>query len=260
MLPILQVGPLAIPLPSILLLLSIWIGMGQAEKLAPRFKANSNDLFNLVMLGLVAGVIGARLAYAARFPDAFSSAPLSLLTPRPVMMDLAGGLFAGALAALIYGQRKKMPFWPMLDALTPALAIFAIGMALAQLAAGDGYGASTRVPWGIELWGAVRHPTQIYAALLAALIAFMIWPRKVRSNTSPDWQPGFTFLTFLALSAAARIFVEAFRGDSSLLLGSVRTAQVTGWIILAGSLWLLGKRRFEKQPSKTVLKALSEGE
>jgi phosphatidylglycerol---prolipoprotein diacylglyceryl transferase len=260
MLPILQVGPLAIPLPSILLLLSIWIGMGQAEKVAPRFKANSNDLFNLVMLGLGAGVIGARLAYAARFPDAFSSAPLSLLTPRPVMMDLAGGLFAGALAALIYGQRKKMPFWPMLDALTPALAIFAIGMALAQLAAGDGYGASTRLPWGIELWGAVRHPTQIYAALFAALIAYLIWPRKARGNTSPDWQPGVTFLTFLALSAAARIFVEAFRGDSSLLLGSIRIAQVTGWIVLAGSLWLLGKRRVEKQPSKTVLKALSEGE
>jgi phosphatidylglycerol---prolipoprotein diacylglyceryl transferase len=242
MLPILQIGPLAVPLPAVLLLLSVWIGMSQAEKLAPRFQVDSNRLFNLVVIGLIVGVIGARLAYAVRFPGAFAGAPLSVLTLRPVMLDISGGLFAGALASLIYGQRQKMPLWPTLDALTPALAIFAVGYGLAQLASGDGYGASTQLPWGIELWGAVRHPTQIYTSLAALFILALIWPRAVREDTSLFWKPGVTFLVFAALTAGARILIETFRGDSALLLDSLRTAQLAGWLVLAASLWLLGKR------------------
>jgi phosphatidylglycerol---prolipoprotein diacylglyceryl transferase len=240
MLPILQVGPLAIPLPAVLLLLAVWLGMGQAEKLAPRFKADSSLLLNLVMIGLVVGVLGARLAYAARFPGAFTGEPLSILTPRPVMLDISGGLFAGALAALIYGQRKKMPLWSTLDAITPALAIFSIGLGFSQLASGDGYGITTQVPWGIELWGAVRHPTQIYAILAAILIAILIWPRKSKDEHPKEL--GVTFLIFVTLSAAASILIETFRGDSALLLGSLRTVQAVAWMILAASLWLLDKR------------------
>jgi phosphatidylglycerol---prolipoprotein diacylglyceryl transferase len=253
MLPILQIGPLAVPLPSILLLLAIWIGMGQAEKHAHRYHVNPNILFNLAITALLAGVIGARLAYAARFPDAFSGAPLSLLTPRPVMMDLSGGMFVGGLAALIYGQRRKMPFWSTLDALTPALAIFAVGFGLAQLASGDGYGTSTTVPWGIELWGAVRHPTQIYATIAAVIILVLVWPRPSRDSHSVWWRPGMTFLSFMALTAAARILLETFRGDSMLMLSSVRAAQVAWLLVLAASLWLLGRRMpHQKEQSVAV--------
>jgi phosphatidylglycerol---prolipoprotein diacylglyceryl transferase len=240
MLPILQVGPLAIPLPAVLLLLAVWFGMGQAEKLAPRYKTDSSLLINLVMIGLVVGVLGARLAYAARFPGAFSGALLSIFTLRPVMLDISGGLFAGALAALIYGQRKKMPLWTTLDAITPALAIFSVGWGFSQLASGDGYGSITQMPWGIELWGAVRHPTQIYAILAAILIAVVIWPRTMKDEHLNE--SGVTFLTFVGLSAAASILIETFRGDSALLLGSLRTVQAVAWLILAASLWLLGKR------------------
>jgi phosphatidylglycerol---prolipoprotein diacylglyceryl transferase len=252
MLPILQIGPLAVPLPSILLLLSVWIGMGQAEKHAHRYGINSNLLFNLAIAALLAGVIGARLAYAARFPDAFAGAPLSLLTPRPVMMDLSGGLLAGALAALIYGQRRKMPFWSTLDALTPALAIFAVGFGFSQLASGDGYGASTTLPWGIELWGTLRHPTQVYASIMSILILVLVWPRTARESHSVWWRPGVTFLSFLALTAASRILLETFRGDSMLLLGSLRAAQIAWILVLAASLWLLGRRMAEQkdQPAR----------
>ncbi|HSV85512.1 MAG TPA: prolipoprotein diacylglyceryl transferase family protein [Levilinea sp.] len=242
MLPILQIGPLAIPFPTVILLLAIWIGMGQAEKLAPRYQMNANRLLNLVMLGLAAGVIGARLAFAARFPGAFLDDPVSLLAPRAVMLDLPGGLLIGALAALIYGQRLKVPLWPTLDALTPTMAIFAIGFALSQLASGDGYGASTRLPWGIALWGAVRHPTQIYAVIAAILITVLVWPRQGKGEQSFFWRAGNTFLSFVALSAFARILLEPFRGDSVLLAGGLRQAQLAGWLILAASLWLIGKR------------------
>ena len=40
----------------------------------------------------------------------------------------------------------------------------------------------------------------------------------------------------VALSAAARIFLEAFRGDSLLILGGWRAAQVVGLMVLAACL------------------------
>jgi len=51
-----------------------------------------------------------------------------------------------------------------------------------------------------------------------------------------------TFLVFIALSASARILIEPFRGDSALLTGSLRTAQVVSWLVLAASLGFIGRR------------------
>jgi prolipoprotein diacylglyceryltransferase len=55
----------------------------------------------------------------------------------------------------------------------------------------------------------------------------LIWFRK---SESP---PGILFLNFSALTAGARLFLEAFRGDSALMFGGLRLAQVIAWIVLA---------------------------
>ena len=63
MLPILQIGPLALPVPQFSLLLALWLGLSLAENLAPRRGISSEALYNLVFTGLAAGLIGARLGY-----------------------------------------------------------------------------------------------------------------------------------------------------------------------------------------------------
>ncbi len=239
MLPILQLGPLALPVPPLVFLAGIWIGLSLSEKYAPRFGVDPSTLYNLVWVGLIAGVLGARLAYVARFPQAFTGNPFGALTPRPVMLDGQAGLLFGFLAALIYGQRKRVPFWPALDAFTPALMVFAAALGLAHLASGSNFGSPTHLPWGIYLWGETRHPTQIYEILAALAIAAAIWPRSGTANRPT----GALFLIFLALTAAAQMVISAFRGDALLLLGGVRLSQVAAWVVLAFSLWQLGKRR-----------------
>jgi phosphatidylglycerol:prolipoprotein diacylglycerol transferase len=156
------------------------------------------------------------------------------------LLDPFAGAAFGLIAALVYGQRKSLTLWPALDALTPGLAVFAVFLGLSHLASGSAFGAPTRLPWGIDLWGAHRHPTQIYETILAGLIAWMVWPGLgfVRTQT-----PGRRFLIFIALSAAARLFLEAFRGDSSLVLGGLRAAQIVAWVILAASLLALNLQK-----------------
>ncbi len=235
MLPILQIGPLAMQTPGLILILGLWLGLTFAEKLAPRFKVSPNDIYNLVFNALIAGVIGARIQYVFRHFDIFRDTPLNLISLNPGLLDPVGGSAVGFLAALIYGNRKKLPLWSTLDALTPVIAVFAIAVGLANFASGDAFGIETQVPWGIWLWGATRHPVQLYETLGATGILGLIWIKN-RAESPKSWVSGKTFLVFLALSAGSRLFFEAFRGDSAILFGNIRTAQVLAWMIIFLSL------------------------
>jgi phosphatidylglycerol:prolipoprotein diacylglycerol transferase len=239
MLPVLQVGPLALQTPGLVLLLGIWAGLWLAEHGAHRHRIESTHLYNLALVALLSGLVGGRLFYVLSYPSAFSASPRSIFSLNPGLFDIWGALFSGLLAALLYGNRKKLAFWPTLDALTPGLAMVTIALSLSNLASGNGFGAPTQLPWAIELWGAHRHPSQIYEALAAlvilAIVLFMQRSEKMKI-------PGLLFLAFLALSAGARLFLEAFRGDSVLLPNGWRVAQLSAWLLLAACLWLIQRR------------------
>jgi phosphatidylglycerol:prolipoprotein diacylglycerol transferase len=242
MLPILQIGPLALPLPELLLLAGFWLGLELTEKQAHRFGADARQIYNLVLIALLAGIVGARLAYAAQSPAVFLTSPLSLLVPRPQMLDLPGGLVTAALAGLIYGQRRRMPLWPTLDALTTLFLVMAVTVGLANFASGDGFGAPARLPWAISLWGKMRHPSQVYETVAAILVGIAVWPGSQIASRSQAGTAGFRFWSFAALTAAVQLFLQGFRGDSVLLLDVIRQEQVIAWIALAISLWQVGKR------------------
>ncbi len=239
MLPILQIGPLAIQTPGLILLAGVWIGLTLAERAAPAHKINPSLVYNVAFTALVAGLAGARLAYLARFPSAFAASPRSLISLNPGLLDPLGGGAVGLIAAVVYGQRKRLPFWRTLDALTPALAMLYLAIPLANLASGAAFGAVTDVPWAINLWGAQRHPAQIYETLAAALILWAVWPGRATALFRTE---GGRFFLFLALAAAARLFLEPFRASSPALFNGIRLIQLAAWVLLGLGLWQLGRR------------------
>lgn len=246
MLPILQIGPLAIQTPGLILLLGLWFGLTLAEKLAQiEKKIDPNAIYNFALIALLAGVIGARLFYAAQSIEVFAKDPLSLVSLNTAMLDPFGGFVTAGIAVLIYGQHRKLPLWPTLDAFTPALSVLAIAVGLAHFASGDAFGIPARLPWSIRLWGEYRHPTQLYETILAFVIAILVWPRRRSSIIA-----GIRFLAFIAMSAQARILVETFRADSTMILGTLRAAQVIAWIVLAVSLSVIGSR-LKQQSAET---------
>jgi phosphatidylglycerol:prolipoprotein diacylglycerol transferase len=190
------------------------------------------------MLGYL---LGGRLLFAIANFSAFTRSPLSLFSLNIDLFDPLGGFVAALLIGFGYGQRHKLPLWSTLDALTPLFAMSAIGLALAHLAAGTAFGSPTSLPWGIDLWNATRHPTQIYELILSILIFGFIWFPKINTPARSD------FLSFVTLTAGTRLFVEAFRGDSELIFGGVRLAQVLAWIVLALTLLLSEALRSAKK-------------
>jgi phosphatidylglycerol:prolipoprotein diacylglycerol transferase len=233
MFPTLQLGPLALPMPALSILLSFWVGLALIEKTAARHGVSGDALSNLTFLTLVSSIVGARLFFAAQNFASFIQTPLSLFSREAGSLDPFGGFAAALIAALLYGRRSGLKFWPTLDALTPLLAILAVGLGISRLASGTAFGAETTLPWGIELWGAKRHPTQFYEiGLSLSILAYLGWKTKENHPAA-----GLLFLLFVAQTAGAQLFVAGFRGDSTLLPGGARTEQVLMLLVLAIALW-----------------------
>jgi phosphatidylglycerol:prolipoprotein diacylglycerol transferase len=219
------------PRHLILLLAALWVGLALAEKRAERHTISKDALNNLVYYSLFGYILGGRLLYALSNYSAFAQSPVSIFSLNLDLFDPAAALVVAIMVGLIYGSRSKLLFWSSLDALTPLLACLAIGLSLSYLAAGTAFGSPTDLPWGIELWNAKRHPTQIYELIASLFIFGWIWFRKT------DSPAGSAFLIFAALTAGARLFLEAFRGDSTLIFGEMRLGQVIAWIVLAATLF-----------------------
>jgi phosphatidylglycerol:prolipoprotein diacylglycerol transferase len=233
MLPILQVGPLALPIPGLVIIAGFWLGLDFTARNAFRFSVNPNHLYNLILLMGVSGIVGGRITYAIRYWDIFSTNLYSLLSRDLSMFDISGGMALAIIAGIIYGQRRQMALLPTLDSFTPFLAVMGVTIALAHLAAGSAFGTPADLPWSLSLWGARRHPSQIYELIAATGILILTWP-----NHSPlrNHKPGMYFLAFLAMTSGARLFLEGFRGDSQVIIYGIRSAQIISWFILASSL------------------------
>ena len=227
------------PRHLILILVALWLGLALAEKRAIRYQISSDALNSIVYYSLFGYLLGGRILYAVANYSVFAKNPLSLFSINLDLFDPLGGLFVAMLTGVLYGSRQKLRLWHTLDALTPVFAVTAIGISLAHLAAGTAFGATTDLPWAIKLWNAQRHPTQIYELIAAVLIFIKLWLVQ-RSVT-----PGAHFLTFAVLTAGARLFLEAFRGDSTLIAGGLRLPQVLAWTVLVAAFFL--SERLQKQ-------------
>jgi phosphatidylglycerol:prolipoprotein diacylglycerol transferase len=237
MMPILQIGPISLPLPSLIIIAGIWIGFTLSERRAEDYGISNKQLGNLMLLATLFGLLGARLAYVVRYPSAFYANPLDIFSRNPGLFDFYGGILVALIASIIYIQRKNLNVFSILDSITHALAILGISIGLSHLASGKFFGIPSDLPWAINLWGSNRHPTQIYEIILAVIIFIIIFQGH---RIFKPVKPGFVFLSFLALTAFAHIFIGYFRGDGALIFAGIHRDQAVAWVILAIALWGMG--------------------
>jgi prolipoprotein diacylglyceryl transferase len=242
MFPTIQVGPLNIQAPGLILLVSLWAGLNLAEKLAKRRSYPADKLYNLVFISLIAGILGARLFFILGNLNSFTGNLTNVFSLNPGLLDSFGGLVTATLAAIIYGQKNKLHLWETLDVLTPLFAVMMIGVGISHLSSGNAFGSETALPWGIYLWGAKRHPSQAYEIIASFFTLAIIW-----NDFSGNKNSGLVFLKFVIITSIWLILVEGFRGDSQTLLAGIRSVQIASFVILA-----MGVYFYEKRLSKEI--------
>ena len=233
-----QVYPMA-------LLLAAWVGLWLSAREARRLEVDDDRVYNLGFYGLLAALLGARLAYVLGHWTAYRGALLSAFSPTPTALAWPEGALIGGVVAIVYWGRRRLPVGTTLDAIAPGLTL---ALALEQLGAfldGRGFGEPTALPWGIHLWDEVRHPVQLYEAATLLVILGILWLRRERRPFD-----GHSFALFVVLYAGSRLFLEAFRAETVLMANGVRTVQVVALLVILGAVGVLYRRHFPRaEPS-----------
>jgi phosphatidylglycerol:prolipoprotein diacylglycerol transferase len=245
MLPVLQVGPLAIPVYPLSLLLAIWIALAVGAW-AARYQGLAGDhIYNAGLYGLVAGVVIARLAHVITFWSAYRAQPLEIVGLNTRAFIGWPGLVAALVVAGWYIRRHRLPWTRVVDA--GALgALLGVSVAcLGAFLAGQSLGTPTALPWGITIWDVPRHPFQLYGMLAALATAGLVaWVLTRRQR------PGAAALVALAGCGLAALLIDPARADSLTTVGGLRVVQLLGLASLVLALWGL-RGHLEQLPDET---------
>jgi len=189
-------------------------------KRAPSHGLKDDDILDIALWMLPAGVIGARIYYVL-FNLSYYSSFRSMLDIRSGGLAIHGGLIFGLITVWLVCRHKGIDTLNTLDLLVPSVALAqAIGR-WGNFFNGEAHGGPTDLPWGILVDGVKVHPTFLYESLWCLfLFIFLSWFDRNKRTAY-----GQTFALYLILYSLERFCVEALRTDS-LMIGPFRQAQV----------------------------------
>ncbi len=235
MFPTINLGSFVFPTAGLLYIFGAYLCLTVIEKAAMPLKLNKDKIYAIGTVGLIGGVVGARLAFVVEYWAAFQENLLGIIWPLNTGYTPMAGVLIGITAVIFYGRAKQMPVASTSDALIPGIIIGLMVVSLADFAAGPGYGVLTAVPWGVSQFGIRRHPVQIYEILVGGMALLLWW--KLASKRAFEGQ---LFLASTAVYGAGRLFVEAFRANALLTSAGYHIVQMISLLLLLTSLFLLG--------------------
>ncbi len=170
---------------------------------------NFDDLIGYIIIGVV---VGGRLGYVIFYDPVFYLKNISeIFKLWNGGMSFHGGFIGVIIATYIFSNFKKLNYKIYFDTIC---CVAPIGLFLGRIANfinGELYGIPTEKPWGIifpKIDNVMRHPSQIYEALLEGFVLFVILnfltTKKILGN-------GLISALFLILYGAFRIISEQFR-------------------------------------------------
>lgn len=232
--PVIQVGPLALPVFPLAVLLGGWLGLEVSARAARRLGLDDDYIYNSVFFALAVGLVTARLAHVVTFWPAYRAQPLEIIGPNTRAFLVGPGMAAAAAAWGWYVYRRRLPGRMMLDALAPGLLVALAVASLGAFIAGRNAGAPSDLPWAVTQWGVSRHPVQVYEASAYLVTAWLAaWHRDAGS------QPLTAALVALLGYGLTRWLFEPFHAQSATMIGGLLTAQVAGLALALVAGWLL---------------------
>jgi len=197
----------------------------------------SNDLFDSYIWWAEIGVIlGARLGYIIFYDTQtmyYLTHPWQIFNPyiNGVYVGIAGMSYHGAfigfiIASYLFCRKNKVSFWFITD-----IAVLGISAAYVFGRIGNFFnqeliGRTTDVPWAIYVDGILRHPSQIYEAILEGLVVFAILVYFRKRKTFD----GQLALMYGILYSIARIIAEFYR-QPDIQLGFIYSNWLTMGIL-----------------------------
>ncbi|MGP9693621.1 prolipoprotein diacylglyceryl transferase [Brachybacterium sp. AOP25-B2-12] len=252
-----SLGPLTVHFYALCILTGIGVALWWSTRRWVARGGNGDQLFDVVFVAVVAGIIGARIYHVVSSPDAYfgpGGNPVAALYIWNGGLGIWGAVLGGALGAWFMARRKKLPFAVLADTIAPTLMVAqAIGR-LGNWFNQELYGGPTTLPWALDITcvtngdpigGCVPgtyHPTFLYELLwnLAGCALLLALERRFRLGG------GRVFWGYVLIYTTGRLWIELMRTDEAeIVLGlriNVWVSMIT-MLLAAVMLVLLSRRR-----------------
>ncbi|HEX3038571.1 MAG TPA: prolipoprotein diacylglyceryl transferase [Oscillospiraceae bacterium] len=220
-------------------LLAFLYGMTSCKKM----RIDQDKLLDVIIVGLIGGIIGARLYYVAFDTSGqYIKDPMSIFYITNGGLGIYGGIIGGMIFGGIMAKIRKISVPAVLDVASLG---FLIGQAIGRWGNffnQEAFGSKTNLLWAMEsentdaIAGGAVHPCFLYESLwcIAGLILLHIFTRKFRRYD------GQTFLGYVIWYGIGRFFIEGLRTDSLLTpLSDYRISQIVAVASVAAAIVLL---------------------
>lgn len=237
---------------GIIIASGLLLAVGYAMKTAPRYNVNASKLINCVLVGIITGIIGARLYFCFFQWDYYSKNPVEILHINNGGLAIYGGIIGSMIGGLIIVKIQKMKVMPVLDI---AMISFLIGQGIGRwgnFMNQEAYGTPTDLPWGMMSEGTnmvAVHPCFLYESIWC-LLGFVIlhFYGKYKQKYA-----GQIFYMYLVWYGFERMIVEGLRTDSLYLPFSpfgldIRVSQLLSLLIFLIGIILLILNRKKEDP------------
>ena len=227
---------------GLMLVLGVWAGIELGKRLFAALGLNGDDFVTLGVLGLVSGVVGARLSHVLENLGTYTDPDRSVGANLAAAVNITGGgltFYGGFIVAtvtlLIYGRLKGLPIRLSIDVVAPCLMI---GLAFGRVGCllnGCCWGQTChveQVPWAITF--PYDAPTVDHQLETGQLTVGEDVPRELVGVVRTDRGPIATTLDARDVAADPRL-AELAKGVRSLPVHPTQVYSVLNALLIAAS-------------------------
>jgi prolipoprotein diacylglyceryl transferase len=225
---------------GIAVVVGMMIGLFIMTREAKRLGEDDDKYWDMGIIMLIAGVIGARIFYVIFAWDNYKDNLLGIFNLRQGGLAIYGGILGAIVAVFIYGKIQKISFPRMLDCIAPGLLIGQIIGRWGNFFNREVFGGYTNNIFAMQLpVSAVReqseitqqmwdnvvnisgadfiqvHPTFLYEGLWNLGVFILLWFYRKRKKFD-----GEVFALYLIGYGVGRFWIEAVRTDQLLIAGT----------------------------------------
>ena len=255
---------------GIIIGLAILIGFLIATSEAKRTRQNPEDYLDMGIIGVIAGIAGARIFYVVFSWDMYKDNLLDIFNLREGGLAIYGGVIAAVIAEFIMARVKHLSPFQILDTVAMAIlngqmlgrwgnffnreafgeytdSLFAMRLPLDAVRSGDVTELMREHMERIDGVSYIQvHPTFLYESLwCCALLIILVLYRKHKKYE------GELFLMYIFGYGLGRVWIEGLRTDQLLIPGiGLPVSQVIAGcvVIFAGAALLYLRKNHKKIP------------
>ncbi|HRY60136.1 MAG TPA: prolipoprotein diacylglyceryl transferase [Patescibacteria group bacterium] len=204
-----------------------------------------DDTVNMVFIGAVFGMLGARLAFVALNLSYYLKHPLETLNIWEGGLTLYGAVLLGFIAILVYCKIRKLNTWKILDIFAPAMLLGQVFGRWGNFFNQELIGYPTRLflkmyitpfnrPWEYRN-DSFFHPVFLYESILS-LVAFIILAVLAKKK---KLKAGMIFALYLMIYSVIRFGIEFVRIEPKIFLHLTLGQLISALIFIIATIVLL---------------------